>query len=406
MRRTGVVRRRALRCVAVALLSGGLSSCYVVSQGWHLIGHQMRAEPIESIEGHAEFFTTVRSIRTFARDELCLADTDNYTRFVDVEGNYLVTVVSATREDSFVRKEWWFPFFGSFPYKGFYRESPARRLAHRLDDNGYDVFVRRVDAFSTLGYFRDPLYSFMTGYDPFRLASLLIHEQTHATLFLKDAVQFNEELATFVGYHGALAYLESVYGSQSPEYFEASVYWEELETFLAEIRALHARLSALYESADRGVRRGETETTPHTGGRATRAGAKGLEASPRNGGALAAGREAASSEASPADAVDSRVRILERKAKIIEGFQADFERRYDESFATDRFRWFADYPVNNAVIDVYMKYTGDLSLFEELYEAVGRSIPRLLEALMPLEGTGNDPKGYMKSLILDEADQS
>lgn len=360
MMRSGVVLRATL-FASVALTTAGLSSCYIVSQGRHLLGHQLRAKPVESIEGHTEFFRTVRSIRAYGRDELGLADTENYTRFVEIDGDHLVTVVSATEETSFAWKEWWFPFFGRFPYKGFYREKSARRLARRLDGNGYDVFVRRVDAFSTLGYFRDPLYSFMTDYDPFRLASLIIHEQTHATLFLKNEVQFNEELATFVGYHGALSYLESVYGRDSQEYFDASVYWEELDVFLAEIRGLHARLATLYRTAE---------------------GADGPENATR------------------------RSDMLKRKAEIIETFQSEFAGRYDALFATDRFRWFADYPVNNAVIDVYMKYTRDLSLFESLYDAVDRSIPRLLAYLAPLEGSGQDPKSFMRTIILDEADQS
>ena len=250
------------RVAALTILCVLFSSCYVLGQGVHLVRHQLRADPIERVAGHDEFFASVREIREFARTELGLADTENYTRFVEVESDHLVTVVSAVERGSFTRKTWWFPMFGRFPYKGFYREASATRLGRRLERRGYDVFLRRVDAFSTLGYFRDPLFSFMTDYDEFRLASLLIHEQTHATLFVRNDVQFNEELATFVGYHGALQYLRSLHGRDSIQYLEASAYWDELDTFLAQVRSLHGRLTAVYESDLHGhalLRRKEAE---------------------------------------------------------------------------------------------------------------------------------------------------
>lgn len=340
------------RVVALGIPFVLLSSCYVLGQGVRLVGHQLRAEPIEQVSGHDEFFASVREIREFARTELGLAATENYTRFVEVESDHLVTVVSAVERGSFSRKTWWFPVFGRFPYKGFYREASARRLGRRLERRGYDVFLRPVDAFSTLGYFRDPLFSFMTDYDEFRLASLLIHEQTHATLFVRNDVQFNEELATFVGYHGALQYLRSLHGRNSEQYLEASAYWDELDIFLAQVRSLHSRLTAVYESDLHG----------HA--------------------------------------------LLRRKEAEIHRFQAEYAHRYDELFSSDRFRWFADYPINNAVIDVYMKYTQDLSIFDSLYDHLDRSIPAMIDALQPVVRYDGPPKEYIREVILYEATQS
>jgi predicted aminopeptidase len=333
-----------------------LSSCYVLGQGAHLVSHQLSATPIDELEDRDEFFERVESIREFARRRLDLSDTQNYTSYVELDRDHLVSVVSATKADSFNRKTWWFPLFGRFPYKGYYQERAARRLADRLRRQGYDVFVRRVDAFSTLGYFRDPLFSFMKDYDDFRLASLIIHEQTHATLFLKNQIQFNEELATFVGHHGALQYVAMTHGEQSEEYREAAAYRRELNTFLAEVRKLHGRLRTLYERAEE----------------------KGF----------------------------SEAEVVSRKAAIISSFQEQFAAYYDDRFVTDRFRWFADYPINNAVIDVYMKYTQDLDLFERLYRACDKSIPRMLSKLAPLKDHRGDPKAYVRSVLLDEADRS
>jgi predicted aminopeptidase len=85
------------------------------------------------------------------------------------------------------------------PYQGFYERNDAEAEAKRLKALGYDVIVRKVDNFSTLGFFKDPVYSFLTSYSPGEIANLIIHEQAHATLFVKGQSDFNEEFATFVG---------------------------------------------------------------------------------------------------------------------------------------------------------------------------------------------------------------
>jgi hypothetical protein len=98
---------------------------------------------------------------------------------------------------------------------GFFNAEEAEMEAARLKKKGLDVIVRPVDAFSTLGWFADPLFSFMSKYDDGELAETIIHELAHATVFVKRAEQFNEEFATFVGRQGALEYLKDRYAGSA-----------------------------------------------------------------------------------------------------------------------------------------------------------------------------------------------
>ena len=306
-----------------------LSSCYVTTQGYHLVAQQLNARSVERWEGddtiteeEADLFRRVEAIREYAHATLELAAGRNYTTYLRIEGDHLVDVVSAAGELSFERKEWWFPFFGRFPYKGFYRRRPAERLARRLRDDGWDVIIRPVEAFSTLGYFRDPLISFMADYDDARLSELIIHEMAHATLWISSEAQFNEEFATFVGRTGARDYLTARHGPDSPELIASAAREVDAARFRSDVLALKERLEDFYRSV-------EDYTT------------------------------------------ERRAELLARKADIIGEYQRDFAARYDEVYRSDRYRFFADVAVNNAYLDLFDTYTGNLPRFEEFHRRVG-----------------------------------
>jgi predicted aminopeptidase len=121
-------------------------------------------------------------------------------------------VVTACKPFEFVAKEWSFPIVGSFPYKGFFDREKARIEMNRLKEEGWDVSVRNPGGWSTLGWFTDPILSKMLERSDGDLANLIIHEMTHATLFVKDSVEFNENLASFIGDAGAVKFLEYKFG--------------------------------------------------------------------------------------------------------------------------------------------------------------------------------------------------
>ncbi|MDR1100171.1 MAG: aminopeptidase, partial [Treponema sp.] len=268
-----VISAAALLLTASAVFSG----CYTLKQGTVLLGYLGRAVPLETLldgdpadipavsgadepgspaadtsgaEENRRFVERVQDIRRFALEELGLAATKNYTKYVAIDRNYLAAVVSASAADSFERHEWWFPVVGPMPYKGFFNPADARKERKKLENRGLDVMIRGVDAFSTLGWFQDPLYSYMRAYPPERLADLIIHESLHATVFLKGRAQFNEELAEFVGSEGARLYMESRFGIDSEEYRRMTAAEADSAAFLAFIRELIGELETLYAGDD------------------------------------------------------------------------------------------------------------------------------------------------------------
>jgi predicted aminopeptidase len=169
-----------------------------------------------------------------------------------VESEHLVQVVQACKELAFERYLWTFPIVGALPYKGFFYEAQARKEAERVRALGYDVIVRPSDAFSSLGFLADPLFSFMKSYNEYDVAELVIHEMTHATIFLrgKKTGAFNEELATFVGRQGALDFVARRHGSDSGVYAAALRSRIDARTFATYLRGTAELLDAVYRSAE------------------------------------------------------------------------------------------------------------------------------------------------------------
>jgi predicted aminopeptidase len=151
---------------------------------------------------------------------LGLKDTDNYRTLYDQKGEEVMWVVTACEPFRLEPKLWHFPIVGTVPYKGFFNKEDAIALARELEAQGYDVSVRNPGGWSTLGWFTDPILSGMLGRSEGDLASLIIHEMSHATIFVKDSVDFNENLASFIGDRGAEYFLISKYGRNSSQYLQ------------------------------------------------------------------------------------------------------------------------------------------------------------------------------------------
>lgn len=145
----------------------------------------------------------VLEARQFAIDSLALRAEESFTTFSQLDRDTLVLVVSAAYRDRLERKTWWFPVVGRFPYKGFFDFTEARRTAEALSADGFDVTVGPSSAFSTLGWFNDPLVSTTVKADSVTLVNTVLHELLHTTYFAKGQVSFNESFATFVGGRGA-----------------------------------------------------------------------------------------------------------------------------------------------------------------------------------------------------------
>lgn len=159
----------------------------------------------------------VNEIRSFAFESLGLTANENYTTFYDQHGKDILWVVAACDPYKFEPKMWTFPIIGSFTYKGFFDINKAKKLANELKQEGFDVEMSSVSAWSTLGWFKDPVLSNMLIGSVGSLSNTLIHELTHGTLFIPDSMTFNENLASFVGRKGAMEFLEIKYGENALE---------------------------------------------------------------------------------------------------------------------------------------------------------------------------------------------
>ena len=151
----------------------------------------------------------------FAQDKLGLRANGNYSSFVKLDRPYVTYVVSAAPKWEMKHFKWSFPFVGEVPYKGFFSEDDAKAEEQSLKQKGLDTYLRGVSAYSTLGWFRDPVLSSMLNYDESDLVNTLIHETVHATLYIKSNADFNERLAVFLGNWGTELFYKEREGAQS-----------------------------------------------------------------------------------------------------------------------------------------------------------------------------------------------
>ena len=163
----------------------------------------------------------VLAARQFAADSLGLPAKDAFTKYAKLDHDTLVLVLSGTRRDALVAASWWFPVVGRVPYKGFFDFDQAKRAERALAADGYDTYLRPSPAFSTLGWFNDPLLSTTLADDSLFIVQTVIHELTHNRLYLSAQAVFNESFAEFVGNRGAVDFFRSRGDSASARTAEA-----------------------------------------------------------------------------------------------------------------------------------------------------------------------------------------
>jgi predicted aminopeptidase len=157
-----------------------------------------------------------KTAREFAITELNLNAQKNYSSFVKLEKPYVTWVVNASPKWELKHHLWSFPIIGDVPYKGYWSENEANEEETDLKKQDLDTFVRGVSAFSTLGWFNDPILSSMLRYQDADLVNTIIHESVHATLYIKHNADFNERLASFIGDVGSELFYLKKEGKDSP----------------------------------------------------------------------------------------------------------------------------------------------------------------------------------------------
>lgn len=153
--------------------------------------------------------------RLFAFEKLKLKETENYSTYINLKRPYVTWVVHAAYKWEMKNYEWPFPFIGRMPYKGYFKEEEANEEAKKMQAAGYDVYVRGVSAYSTLGYFQDSVLSSMLRYKEHDLVNTIIHEVVHTTIYIKNNADFNEKLAVFIGNKGTEIFYHLLEGPTS-----------------------------------------------------------------------------------------------------------------------------------------------------------------------------------------------
>ncbi|HEY7897244.1 MAG TPA: aminopeptidase [Gemmatimonadaceae bacterium] len=221
-RRTTRARLLKWLLAAVVVVVGGLliavgpTACYVSRGAWEEARILSRRKPISAMLNDPTTapalrakLTVVEAARRFAHDSLGLKTGESFTTYSHVDHDTLVLVLSAAYRDRLVPYTWWFPIVGRVPYKGYFDFKAGRQAAADLKSRGFDVYIRPSAAFSTLGFFNDPLLNTTLSADSLDLANTVIHEVTHNTYYAPGSVPFNESFASFVGARGAAALFRS-----------------------------------------------------------------------------------------------------------------------------------------------------------------------------------------------------
>jgi predicted aminopeptidase len=246
---------RAIAVLAMAIVLGGCDIGYLTRAAYEegrLLWHR---KPISQVLARPELpadvrakLETVLTVRKFAADQLGLNVGGAYQTVTEVDSGAVVWVVMAAPRTSLTPYTWWFPIVGAVPYRGYFSHDAANAEAARLEARGFDTYVRSAVAFSSLGFFNDPLLSNLLVLDRVELAGVIIHELFHRTYFLPSNVMFDETAATYTGSRGAVEFFTATEGANSPAAVAArGVYTSDLK-FASFLLQEEARLLRLYQS--------------------------------------------------------------------------------------------------------------------------------------------------------------
>lgn len=330
----------------------GVTGCqmnYYFSSAYHQMKLLSSREPIEEVlkkttltENERHKLELAQKARVFAETELHLKASKNYTTYVQLDRPSVTYVVSAAPKWELKHYLWSFPFVGSVPYKGFFSEKEAQSEESSLQSEDLDTYLRGVSAYSTLGWFNDPLLSSMLTYSDHDLVNTIIHETVHATLYIKSSADFNERMAVFIGNKGMELFYKKFEGENSPTLTKV-----RLEN--ADDRVFSQFISEEISQLELWYRQQKTEE-----------------------------------------------RLEERRQSRIQEIQKKFERDVAPRLQSKSYSLFPQLKLNNARLLVYKTYLEDLSDFEKLFEKENHDFSAFLKACQSLEDSKSPAEDLKK----------
>ncbi|MGE3975592.1 MAG: aminopeptidase [Bdellovibrionales bacterium] len=317
-----------------------LTSChlnYLVKSGYHQAKILSRQIPLEEArklphlnEEQRRKLDLASEVMQFIVRDLKLQTFNNYSTYSQLDGPYVTYAVSAAEAYRLQPYLWHFPIVGDVPYKGFFEEQDAKVESDMLSTQGYDTYVRGVSAYSTLGWFKDPLLSSMLRYEDSDLVNTLIHETIHANLYIKSSADFNERLATFLGNLGTELFYAQKLGTKN--------------SIMAAIQQVDNKLFSDFITKElEDLKQWYVSSTP-----------------------TAALKEARLKEIQTRFTKNIRPRL---KTRAYEGFEKE--------------------PLNNAKLLAYSTYMADLSEFQKVYDKMGKDFGKFFEFCKSLASSGN-----------------
>jgi predicted aminopeptidase len=328
--------------LSLLFLTGCGNLLYLSSLGWHQARITFKSVPVRKVlegdrleEAGKAKIRFILDVKRFGEDRLGLRRTGNYTTFFEIQGPVL-HVLTACAKDRLEPLRWRFPIAGTVAYKGYFSRPAALREKAALDRAGYDTLVLGAGAYSTLGWLRDPIFSPMLRWKESALASLILHEMTHGTLYFPGDTEASEQVATFVGNRGAIEFLTFKHGADSKPVQEAIEAQEDDLLFGSWIDGACRRLERLY--------------------------------------------------AEPV----SREEKLVRRGKVFSALREEYL-QLRERFRSGAHEGFGEREINNAVLLAYRCYYHRLDRYERYYEQAGRDLPGMIERLKKAKAGGKTP---------------
>src|SRR5271168_2828333 len=242
-----------LRVAAIMFAAILLGGCYYTRAAYEEGRILWNRKPIDDALARKDLppdirakLETVLAVRKFAADQLGENVGGAYQSIAPVDQDAIVYVVMAAPRDSLEPYTWWFPIVGSVPYRGYFDQGDAKAEAARLEADGFDTMVRPSIAFSSLGFFGDPLLTNLLKLDRVELAGVLIHELFHRTYYLASDAMFDESAANYVGSAGAVAFFAATDGESAPSTIAARGILDSDMKFARFLLQEQARLLDIY----------------------------------------------------------------------------------------------------------------------------------------------------------------